>query len=261
MGNTASKKKTVPKDYGRELYAIYARQDQEKDSDPLDNIVHDTSSEEFQKETNQQGHNYEPDWNRNRFRSSKIVRGMAASHKFMSAAHRTTTKLPQKLRSKINASLNEKVEAIKTSVTGMTRAVRAWVKAHPWQAAAIVITIILIACTPAFLHIAGFTAGGIAAASLAAGIQSGIGCVAAGSTFAVLTSAMMGGYGVFVVFGAPWIILSAIIGGVTLWSRGIGPLLGRNGRTENTTHRAAGANGDNNDVNGYGIGGHHQSLR
>jgi hypothetical protein len=49
-------------------------------------------------------------------------------------------------------------------------------------------------------------------ASVAAGIQSGIGSVAAGSAFAICQSAMMGGYGIF-IFGA----LPAI-SGATAWA-------------------------------------------
>lgn len=38
-----------------------------------------------------------------------------------------------------------------------------WVNAHPWETAAIIIPLILLACTPAILGAVGFTAGGIAA--------------------------------------------------------------------------------------------------
>ncbi|KAI1374882.1 hypothetical protein F4677DRAFT_447148 [Hypoxylon crocopeplum] len=52
------------------------------------------------------------------------------------------------------------------------------------------------------LAIAGFGATGIAPASLAAVVQSGIGNVVAGSAFATLQSAGMAGYGAAVVNGA-----------------------------------------------------------
>jgi hypothetical protein len=40
--------------------------------------------------------------------------------------------------------------------------------------------------------------------SIATGVQAGIGSVAAGSGFAILTSATMAGYGVAIVFGDLW---------------------------------------------------------
>jgi hypothetical protein len=43
------------------------------------------------------------------------------------------------------------------------KAVQSWVRANPWETAAIVIPLVLLGCTPAFLAAAGFTAGGIAA--------------------------------------------------------------------------------------------------
>ncbi|KAK0654415.1 hypothetical protein DIS24_g5195 [Lasiodiplodia hormozganensis] len=93
-----------------------------------------------------------------------------------------------------------------------------WVKAHPYMTAAIVVAVILaIVLPPVFLHCLGFTAAGVAAGSVAAAIQASIGSVAAGSTFAILTSAMMGGYGVAIVVG--WIISSylAIGLGILIW--------------------------------------------
>jgi hypothetical protein len=45
----------------------------------------------------------------------------------------------------------------------VAKAIWEWIKAHPWETAAIVIPFILLACTPAFLALAGFTGGGIAA--------------------------------------------------------------------------------------------------
>ncbi|KAL0257506.1 hypothetical protein SLS55_008320 [Diplodia seriata] len=96
----------------------------------------------------------------------------------------------------------------------VTRAIL-WVKANPWKAAGIAVAVALaIALPPVILHVVGFTAGGIAAGSLAAAIQASIGSVAAGSFFATLTSAMMGGYGAPIVFG---LIYSAIVAALFLW--------------------------------------------
>lgn len=61
-------------------------------------------------------------------------------------------------------SLKKAIEKLKKmDVVVVTKAVAEWIKAHPWETAAIVIPLILLACTPAFLGLAGFTAGGVAA--------------------------------------------------------------------------------------------------
>jgi hypothetical protein len=57
----------------------------------------------------------------------------------------------------------------------------------------------------------------IATGSIAAGIQAGIGSVAAGSVFATLTSAAMAGYGVPIVFGGVWGISSVVCWGLAAW--------------------------------------------
>lgn len=51
----------------------------------------------------------------------------------------------------------------KMDVVAVAKAILDWIKAHPWETAAIVIPLVLLACTPAFLGLVGFTAGGIAA--------------------------------------------------------------------------------------------------
>ncbi|KZM28362.1 uncharacterized protein EKO05_0005186 [Ascochyta rabiei] len=94
-----------------------------------------------------------------------------------------------------------------------------WVKAHPWETAAIINPLILLACTPFILGAVGFTSSGIAAGSIAAGIHAGIGSVAAGSAFATLTSAAMGGYGAIIVFGGVWAVPTAVLGMVAIWKR------------------------------------------
>ncbi|KAF2091847.1 hypothetical protein K490DRAFT_20123, partial [Saccharata proteae CBS 121410] len=80
-----------------------------------------------------------------------------------------------------------------------------WMKQHPYETACIILsTIILInpAVLAPFLSALGFTATGPAAGSLAAAIQSIMGSVQAGSLFAILQSAGMGGGGLFIVAGA-----------------------------------------------------------
>jgi len=51
----------------------------------------------------------------------------------------------------------------KMDVVAVAKAIHDWIKAHPWETAAIVIPLVLLACTPAFLGLVGFTASGIAA--------------------------------------------------------------------------------------------------
>lgn len=72
----------------------------------------------------------------------------------------------------------------------------AWVREHPEQFALIVSGIILVtfaSLPPAILAAVGFGPAGPVAQSIAAGIQSSIGSVPAGSAFAILQSASMGG--------------------------------------------------------------------
>lgn len=71
-----------------------------------------------------------------------------------------------------------------------------WVGKHPEQFALVVSGIILVtfaSLSPAILAAVGFGPTGPVAQSIAAGIQSSIGSVSAGSAFAILQSAAMGG--------------------------------------------------------------------
>nr|CEG05041.1 unnamed protein product [Fusarium clavum] len=71
------------------------------------------------------------------------------------------------------------------------------------------------------LGILGLGGAGVAAGSAAAGIQSGLGSVTAGSLFATLQSAGAGGYGVVAVHGvvqAAGAVVGA--GGLGAWFRG-----------------------------------------
>lgn len=71
-----------------------------------------------------------------------------------------------------------------------------WVGKHPGQFALIVSGIILVtfaSLSPTILAAVGFGPSGPVAQSIAAGIQSSIGSVSAGSVFAILQSAAMGG--------------------------------------------------------------------
>lgn len=65
---------------------------------------------------------------------------------------------------KAHDALKKAIEKLKNmDVVVIARAVARWIKDHPWETAAIVIPLVLLACTPPFLGLAGFTAGGIAA--------------------------------------------------------------------------------------------------
>jgi len=51
----------------------------------------------------------------------------------------------------------------KIGIIDLAKIVRLWIKEHPWETAAIVVPLIMLACSPAILGALGFTAGGIAA--------------------------------------------------------------------------------------------------
>ncbi|CCC07088.1 unnamed protein product [Sordaria macrospora k-hell] len=81
-----------------------------------------------------------------------------------------------------------------------------WIKQNPKAAAALGLTAggLTVVAAPALLtgpvlSFMGFGSGGVVGGSIAAGIQAAIGNVVAGSWFATVTSAAMGGYGVPVV--------------------------------------------------------------
>ncbi|OSS54484.1 hypothetical protein B5807_00311 [Epicoccum nigrum] len=101
----------------------------------------------------------------------------------------------------------------------LTEAAMAWIKKHPWEPAAVFVPLAFLACMPSILGTAGFRAGGIAPDSVAADIQASIGNVAADSTFAVLTSAAMGGYGATIVFGSVWAVPTVCLGATAAWKR------------------------------------------
>ncbi|KAK3935436.1 hypothetical protein QBC46DRAFT_413049 [Diplogelasinospora grovesii] len=104
-----------------------------------------------------------------------------------------------------------------------------WARDHPVAAIATVgvaggLTIVaapMLVVAPV-LGAFGFSSGGVVAGSIAAGIQSAIGNVAAGSGFATLTSAGMGGYGTVVAAGAAQGagVATAVFSGVGAWFGG-----------------------------------------
>ncbi|KAK7540595.1 uncharacterized protein J3D65DRAFT_600717 [Phyllosticta citribraziliensis] len=102
-------------------------------------------------------------------------------------------------------------------ITDQLRATLAWIKAHPYLTALLVACGVVAVVVPlaygSVLGAAGFAAVGPVAGSWAAGTQAAIGSVAAGSVFAVLQSAAMGGYGV-ALFVAVVPALAAVVAGV-----------------------------------------------
>jgi hypothetical protein len=61
-------------------------------------------------------------------------------------------------------ALSIAIEALKNlGITTIMKAAMVWMKSHPWESVALIVPVLLTACTPAFLGFAGFTAGGIAA--------------------------------------------------------------------------------------------------
>ncbi|KAF1842156.1 uncharacterized protein K460DRAFT_293919 [Cucurbitaria berberidis CBS 394.84] len=121
---------------------------------------------------------------------------------------------------KVNAidAVNSALEALrKLGIIDWAKLAGRWMKEHPWQTVAMIVPLILLACTPAILGAMGFTPVGVAAGTIAAGIQAGIGNIVVGSTFAIFTSAAMGGYGVPIVFGGIWVLSSTILGGIAAW--------------------------------------------
>ncbi|KAJ4309606.1 hypothetical protein N0V94_008847 [Neodidymelliopsis sp. IMI 364377] len=126
------------------------------------------------------------------------------------------------LRERDNEGFDLAVEALKrhsVNISKLAKAALALVVKHPWKTAAIVIPFALAICTPLMLSILGFTGSGILAGSIAAGIQAGTGNVAAGSAFAVLTSAGMGGFGLAVVVGGVLVSSAALLWGIVLLVR------------------------------------------
>ncbi|OBT89854.1 hypothetical protein VE02_00813 [Pseudogymnoascus sp. 03VT05] len=97
-------------------------------------------------------------------------------------------------------------QVFRFNVTTVPAVVLEWTAAHPGQTALLVVNGALFftpaALTGPLLTSMGFGATGPVASSVAASLQSMLGNVGAGSVFAYLQSAAMGGYGAVVVNGA-----------------------------------------------------------
>ncbi|RYN66542.1 hypothetical protein AA0118_g2786 [Alternaria tenuissima] len=95
------------------------------------------------------------------------------------------------------------IEFTREDLSGFSERLKEWILSNPKQFTTLVACIAsgptIAVVTPAMLGLVGFTPLGIAGGSLAAGFQAAVGPIAAGSAFAILTSAGMGGYGLGVV--------------------------------------------------------------
>ncbi|KAF2115547.1 hypothetical protein BDV96DRAFT_646540 [Lophiotrema nucula] len=132
---------------------------------------------------------------------------------------------------KAKRAVNTAIAAVKDNTKEISHAVCEWAKlkvCQMWQwyrdnpkeaaliLACIVIPIIVGTCWGPLLGAFGFTATGVVAGSIAAGIQAALGNVAAGSLFAILTSAAMGGYGVVIVSSIAWGVTSLVCSSLAL---------------------------------------------
>ncbi|TAQ86342.1 hypothetical protein B7494_g5308 [Chlorociboria aeruginascens] len=107
-------------------------------------------------------------------------------------------------------------------------ALRAWIEAHPYQTAFLVMNGVIVLApgvlSAPVLAALGWGGAGVRAGSFAAGLQSTIGNVGARSAFAYVQSAAMGGYGAGAV--ASVVRVGALIaGGLGGRGRGNGELI------------------------------------
>ncbi|KAL8828417.1 MAG: hypothetical protein Q9191_002598 [Dirinaria sp. TL-2023a] len=92
--------------------------------------------------------------------------------------------------------LQQLIDGLKSALFKRLKDISAWIRAHPYRAFGVFsgITILGLTCAiPVFLELVGFGALGPVAGSIATGWHSSLGLVAAGTPFAFLQSAAMGG--------------------------------------------------------------------
>ncbi|KAL9010040.1 MAG: hypothetical protein Q9180_009340 [Flavoplaca navasiana] len=110
--------------------------------------------------------------------------------------------------------LQELATRLKPALLKRLKDIATWVRAHPYQAFGVFGGITILGLTlaiPAILEVVGFGALGPVAGSIATGWQSSLGLVAAGTPFAFLQSAAMGGAAMGVMTG-----IGALGGAVTV---------------------------------------------
>ncbi|KAL8836826.1 MAG: hypothetical protein Q9176_006059 [Flavoplaca citrina] len=110
--------------------------------------------------------------------------------------------------------LQELASRLKPALLKHLKDISNWVRAHPYRAFGLFGGITILGLTlaiPAILEIVGFGALGPVGGSIAAGWQSSLGLVAAGSPFAFLQGAAMGGAAMGVMTG-----IGVLVGAVTV---------------------------------------------
>ncbi|KAL8887904.1 MAG: hypothetical protein Q9215_004583 [Flavoplaca cf. flavocitrina] len=108
----------------------------------------------------------------------------------------------------------QELVALKPALLKHLKDISNWVRAHPYRAFGLFGGITILGLTlaiPAILEIVGFGALGPVGGSIAAGWQSSLGLVAAGSPFAFLQGAAMGGAAMGVMTG-----IGVLVGAVTV---------------------------------------------
>lgn len=116
---------------------------------------------------------------------------------FSTLSTHTPNQLHSTMGNAVSNFVQKAVEAVKNTVSDMFRSIAPpivrYVVEHPIRTLGHVGSAALLVApgiiTAPLLAVAGFTGSGVAAGSLAAAVQSGLGTVSAGSTFAVLQSA------------------------------------------------------------------------
>ena len=97
---------------------------------------------------------------------------------------------------------NAKLSYILGRLRNFTASLTSYVHKHPYETAIALLSILSIIIIPVIMPTIGFSAIGPVAQSIAAAWQSSIGIVAAGTPFAFLQSAAMGGAAAGVFYGA-----------------------------------------------------------
>jgi hypothetical protein len=96
---------------------------------------------------------------------------VAAAVQLTAAAHAAAAQSKDAIRAiatKTQDGLDVAIAALKKmGIDVLAKTAFEWIKAHPWETAAIIVPLILLGCTPAILGAFGFTAGGIAAGTSA----------------------------------------------------------------------------------------------
>lgn len=117
--------------------------------------------------------------------------------------------------------LQELIDGFKPALFKRLKDISTWVRAHPYRAFGVFSGIMILGLTcaiPAFLEVVGFGALGPVAGSIATGWHSSLGLVAAGTPFAFLQSAAMGGAAMGAITGIG-VLSSAITVAVALTTK------------------------------------------